>query len=156
MHNGYLVIKRIWQPEDKISLRFPVGLRIEDLNGNSLLDMRQPGNYLHPAYLFHGPLMLGIDSYYNQQIPHSLIFTTDADHTLPFSPGPFAVAGSHYRLPAQFTGRHDKAILVPMSEQTGYSSWTDTLQNFVRNGEKPIQRAAVQTRHQIRIISQRK
>ncbi len=152
MDNGYFVITRFWQSEDKITLRFPVGLRIEDLHANSLLDMRQPGDYLHPAYLFHGPLMLGIDSHYNKEIPESLIFTADADYALPFTPGAFATAGSHYQLPGQFSGHRGTTTLVPLSEQTGYSSWTDTLKNFMRNGEKPIQRAAVQTRHQIRIM----
>ena len=152
MHNGYFVMSRVWQPEEKITLRFPVGLRIEDLRGNSLLDMREPGDYLHPAYLFHGPLILGIDTHYNREFPESLMFTADGDYTLPFVPGPFATEGAHYRLPAQFNERSGTAILVPLSEQTGYSIWTDNLQNFRRNGEKPIQRVAVQTRHQIRIV----
>ncbi len=151
MDNGYFVITRAWQREEKITLNFPVGLRVEDLHGNSLLDMRTPGDYLYPAFLFHGPLMLGIDRHYNHEFPESLTFTVDADHTLPFTPGPFATRGTHYQLPAQFNGRQGTAILVPLSEQTGYSSWTDTLQNFRRNGEKPIQRAALQTRQQIRI-----
>jgi DUF1680 family protein len=151
IHNGYFGITRFWRLEDKITLRFPVGLRIEDLHGNSLLDMRKPGDYLYPAYLFHGPLMLGIDSYYNQEFPESLILTAGVDHALPFTPGPFATAGSHYQLPSQFSGYSGTATLVPLSEQTGYSSWTDTLQNFIRNDEKPIQRAAVQIRHQVRI-----
>ncbi len=154
MDKGYFVITRIWQPEETITLSFPVGLRIEDLRGNSLGDMRDPGDYLYSAYLFHGPLMLGIDTHFNQAFPQVLMFSTVGDYQLPFTPGPFAIEGARYQLPAQFNGHKGSAILIPLSEQTGYADWTNNLQNFIRDGEKPIQRAAVQTRHQIQIVKE--
>jgi hypothetical protein len=64
---------------------------------------------------------------------------------------PFAIPEAHYRLPALFDWRSDAVTLVPISEFTGYGEWTEEWPNFMRNGEKPIHRPRVQTRHKVQV-----
>jgi hypothetical protein len=152
-HNGYLVVERKWQQGDNLRLQFPVILRVEDQNGNDLLSMRSHKDYYHTGYFFHGPLLLAADSKHNRQLPQSF----DYDRTVSYidndiTATPFSIAGTRYRIPALYSNGKSSAVLVPLGEHTSYDSWTAEIRNFVRNGEKPIQREAVQIRQRVRVI----
>lgn len=152
---GTLSIERSWQDGDVVELDLPVTLRVEDENRNQLTDRRDLGDYLHTAYFFHGPLLLGADEQWNRALPVSVAIQKGSDYRVPADElgevHPFAIPEAHYRLPALFDWRSDAVTLVPISEFTGYGEWTEEWPNFMRNGEKPIHRPRVQTRHKVQV-----
>lgn len=151
LRGGYAMLSRTWSPGDTLSLRLPISFRAEDSRGNALLALREPGDDLYTATLFHGPLLLGLDTRHNDAAPDHLTVPLRGAAPVAGEPGPFTVPGSHYRFTGLYGSRTGEALLAPLAEHTGYAPWTDTLQHFVRNGEEPIQRVAVQTRFQVKV-----
>lgn len=152
VENGFLSLSRLWQKGDQVSLSFPETLRLEDDRGNDLLKMRQPFREPVTAYFFHGPLLLAADLKQNTTFPELLSFNPAGNYrTEETGSNTFQITGTHYCIPARVSDKQGTALLVPLSEQTGYGKWTDELQNFVQNGEKPIQRISVQIQQKVKM-----
>jgi DUF1680 family protein len=150
--NGYFTINRVWQKDDRLELNLPIDLRVEDQNGNSLLDLRNPGTYTYHSYIFHGPLILGMDKKFNRHFAESLVFSPGENYHHETMAGLFIIGGSHYKIPGIENGKRTQVILNPICEQTGYWNWSDELLTFKRNGEEPIKRSEVRIRHQIKFV----
>lgn len=133
---GYVLLEQSWTAGEKILLKLPVGLRIEDDRGNDLLKQRRLVDAPYPAYFFHGPLLLGADLKNNDSFPRLLNFDKG-------NAGTYCLSGTRYQI--------DQSILVPISEQSTYGEWTEKIQYFRRNSEKPIQRVPVQTKQMVKI-----
>jgi len=146
--DGYLFVERLWNTDDELTIEFDVPLRVLDEHGNNLLKKRQFDKHPYPAFIFHGPVLLSADTKHNAEFPRDIIFDPDRIKKLsPKNNNPFAMTNMHYRFPVRNSTGH--AVLVPMSEQTGYKEWTNQWRYFQRNGEKPIQRVPVQTKQKV-------
>jgi DUF1680 family protein len=152
--DGFLTLFRTWESGDKISLNFPIDLRVEDEYGNNLLEKRQQYEDPQIAYFFHGPLILGISSKFNKIIPNLILYHPKDRYRAKIESenNSFSIPEAHYIVPAIFEKKNIQIFLSPISEQTGYGHWTDSLENFLRNSEKPIQREPVQVHHRIQIV----
>jgi rhamnogalacturonyl hydrolase YesR len=152
--DGAVTLRRAWRSGDVVGVTFPVGLRLEDGRGNDLLTLSSFGKEPVAGYLFHGPLLLGADTQRNLALPDTLRLTLanmQHNYRLPDAPGLFTVKGAHYRLPSETDGQAGEAVLVPISEFTGYGEWAAELSGFERNGEKPTTRPEVRTCQALRI-----
>ncbi len=152
---GYLPITRLWRSDDVINFKFNMSLRIEDQQGNNLLTQRHLGDYFHPGYFFHGPLLLGADLKWNHKFPERILFDSKADYhektDVQSDSNPFSIPAAHYKIPAIYQNELNSVTLVPISEQTGYDVWTDEWRKFIRNGEEPIERVPVQMKQRVNI-----
>jgi hypothetical protein len=153
LDDGYISIKREWKSDDQIILTLPLNLRLEDEYGSAILDKRRYYRTPQVAYFFHGPLILGIDSNHNQLLPRFLQFKLNKPYLT--KPGdrsnPYLIDNAHYIIPGQVDNRLQNFYLNPISEHTGYRSWTEELENFKRNGEEPIQRSSLRVQHLVHI-----
>ncbi len=148
--DGYLSIERTWKAGDELAIEFAVPLRVLDEQGNNLLKKRHFDRYAYPAFIFHGPLLLAADTKHNADFPQEIIFDQNRIAKLSAKDdNSFAISGTHYQFPSRIGNIAGHTVLVPMGEQTGYKDWTDQWRLFKRNGEEPIQRVPVQTRHKV-------
>jgi len=157
LQRGYLAITRTWKKGDELKLNFPVKLRLEDEYGNSILERRRFDNLPYVAYFFHGPLLLGTDLKWNKAQPGIILFKPEEDYHIEMETTfensfNFMIPQAHYRIPTKINNQKTNVVFVPICEQTGYAAWTDKLQNFLRNGEKPIQRVPVQIKQKVLIV----
>ena len=154
VRNGYLSISRTWSPDDAIELILPMRLRCEDVRGNPL-DVDAPHRPTESdASFFYGPLILGADMRMNSALQEHVYFNPNANYeSLRDSDDriqhPFALPNAHFELHAGRGSNREPILLTPISEQTGYVSWTDDLQNFIPDGEMPIQRTRVRLVHHV-------
>lgn len=140
-----------WKKGDKLILELPLALRVVDQRGNDLLKRRTLGNDIYQASFFYGPLLLGADTKHNSSLPDEILYVASKDYQTKGNPGSFSLPKAHFMIPSVAGNFQSTTILVPVSEQTGYRQWTDEWQNFIRNGEKPISRNAVQVIYNVRI-----
>lgn len=146
--DGTFTFSRTWSSGDKLELTFPVALHLQDESGNEVLQMRQFYHDGFQGYFMHGPLILGADLKWNEQLPNSIRFVLKdvPDNKLAhakIASALFAIPQAHYKFSANFGDKTAPAILVPICEQTGYDKWSDKWRNFIRTGEKPYQRVPV-------------
>lgn len=157
IEEGEWTMRRRWETGDVVELRLPVGLRIEDNQGNPLLARRALGDGLHPAFFFHGPLLLGADERWNASLPSVIFIGEEGPRKLQAdssSANALAYPHARYALPASTGDELGEVVLVPMGAQTGYRSWTDQWRHFRRNGEEPIERTRVRIKHQVQIAGE--
>ena len=129
----------------------PVAL--ENERGNDLFSLRSFDGHLHEACFFHGPLLLGADRNWNDELPDHIIYRAAKDYhyELPQSQE-FSIANTHYKIPAQFQQNTSEVILVPIAEFTHYGCWNEQFAGFVRNGSAPIERPRVQIRQLVKVL----
>ena len=160
LKNGFIGIERTWQSGDVIRLRFPLRLRLEDERGNVLKAGSTEDSMFNAGFFFYGPLLLGADLHWNKQFPDLILFDPAHDYQVKAgsaqgkksSERAFALPEAHFSLPSKTGRKSTSVMLVPMSEQTGYGTWSDRLPTFIRTGEKPIQRVPVRLCNRVQIV----
>jgi DUF1680 family protein len=151
LSNGVFTFEHAWEQNDELLLELPLTLRVVDGWGNDLLKRRVLGNELYRASFYYGPLLLGIDTQQNNNLPEKILFVAGKDYKITGQANAFALTEAHFMIPAVINHFQSTCILVPISEQTGYKAWTDEWRHFMRNGEKPIERRAVEIIHNVQI-----
>ena len=142
-----------WKNGDVLRLDMPLALRIIDEHGNNILKRRNLGTQPVTGCFFYGPLLLGVNGRNNQRLPVEIHFDADKIYRIAADAAPFAL-DAHFMLPSVTKGSIEFeafSTLTPISEITGSEDWTDEWKNFLRNGEKPISRPAVQIWQNIQI-----
>mgnify|MGYP006283249921 CR=1 FL=1 len=148
---GVFTFDHAWKQNDELLLNLPLTLRIVDGRGNDLLKRRVLAENLYRASFYYGPLLLGIDTQHNNNLPEKILFVADKDYQISGQENAFALPTAHFMIPAVINNFQSTTTLVPISEQTGYQAWTDEWRHFMRNGEKPIEREAVRIVHNVLI-----
>jgi len=156
----YISLKRQWVSGDSIHIVFPIKLRLEDDRGNLLKAKSSADHQFHSGYFFYGSLLLGVDNYYNQKFPVEIFYNPskkyqNVSNAYKRYQYRFALPAAHFTLPAQVGHKKMDIVLVPICEQTGYGTWSDRLPNFIRTGEKPIERYPVRICNPVKIINGR-
>ncbi|MBN1464168.1 glycoside hydrolase family 127 protein [candidate division KSB1 bacterium] len=147
---GIFSFQHHWKQGDKLDIDIPLFLRLVDARGNDLLKRREL-DHLYTASFYYGALLLGADTKYNQNAPDEIYYSASKDYRIDGQEAPFVLAKAHFMIPAATNNFLSSTLLVPISEATGYMEWTDDWRNFMRNGEKPICRNAVQIFHKVKI-----
>ncbi len=151
VENSLFSFDHSWKKGDTLVFEFPLRLRVADERGNNLLHRRVLGDAAYPGYFYYGPLLLVSQSSGRRGFADEVTFDTKKNYQTPAKTQDFVIPEAHFTLPAVFDGMVSTVDLAPLSEQTGFDEWSDAWNNFVRNGEKPIQRVPVQLKHHVQI-----
>ncbi len=154
---GLTTLSRTWKSSDAVELRLPMSLRALDESGANLLESAERSREPYTVSFYYGPLLLAVDLKNNGRFPSLLFFDPRKDYRVAGEEGPFSRPAAHFMLPAiidrltpTIDGFESTAVLAPISEQTGFDSWSDEWRRFHRNGEEPIRRTPVMTRLPVR------
>ena len=149
---GEFSFKHQWRTNDELILDIPLALRIVDPQGNNLLHRRKLPARPHPAYFYYGPLLLVSQSSGRRGFADEVRVEPGKSYQHTARAESFVLPQAHFLLPAIYDGAVNTVTLSPMSEQTGYATWSDEWVNFIRNGEQPIDRVPVLLKHRVRIV----
>ncbi len=147
---GVFSFEHAWKNQDVLQIELPISLRIVDERGQSLLDRRSLSDTPYDGYFFYGALLLGVDKKNNRDYPSEIQFDASKNYRKSGGQASFST-NVRFMLPAMYNGWESTVTLAPISEITGHQAWTDEWRNFIRNGEKPIERTAVRIRQRIKI-----
>ena len=166
--NNYINISNDWNPGDVIELCIPLKLRLENSKNIDLFRIRNilgqksfsDESFVKEGLFFYGPLLLVSNDFFGEipdkcSIPSLEVFNQIHPEYKNSVNEKLVIPGAHFYLDSKYTDSKSSLILVHVGEETAYSQYNDKLENFIKDGEKPVNRNSIRWFHEVMIIPEK-